>query len=45
MDHLFRRNRRMFNGKQKLECAPEVPSGDKILRQLEGMVFEDESAG
>jgi hypothetical protein len=36
---------RAFDGKQELECAPEVPSGEEILRQLEGMVFEDESAG
>jgi hypothetical protein len=28
-----------------LECASEVPSGDKILRQLEGMIFGDESIG
>jgi hypothetical protein len=26
-----------------MECAPEVPSEDEILRQLEGMVFGDES--
>jgi hypothetical protein len=45
MDHPFRRNKRKFNGKQELKCAPEVPSGDEILRQLEGMVFRDESAG
>ena len=45
MDHPFRRNKRTFDGKQELECAPEVPSGDEILRQLEGMVFRDESAG
>jgi hypothetical protein len=45
MDHPFRRNRRTFDGKQELECAPEVPSGEEILRQLEGMVFGDESAG
>jgi hypothetical protein len=45
MDHLLRKNRRTFDGKQELECAPEVPSGDEILRQLEGMVFGDESAG
>jgi hypothetical protein len=45
MDHPFRRNKRTFDGKQELECAPEVPSGDEILRQLEGMVFGDESAG
>jgi hypothetical protein len=45
MDHPFRRNRRTFDGKQEFECAPEVPSGEEILRQLEGMVFGDESAG
>ena len=43
MDHPLRRNRQTFDGKQELECAPKVPSGDKILRQLEGMVFGDES--
>ena len=32
MDHLFRRNRQTFDGKQELECAPEVPSGNKIFR-------------
>jgi hypothetical protein len=45
MDHPFRRNKRTFDGRQELECAPEVPSGDEILRQLEGMAFGDESAG
>jgi hypothetical protein len=45
MDHPFRRNRRTFDGKQEFECAPEVPNGEEILRQLEGMVFGDESAG
>jgi hypothetical protein len=45
MDHLLRKNRRTFDRKQELECAPEVPNGDKILRQLEGMVFGDKSAG
>jgi hypothetical protein len=45
MDHPLRKNRRTFDGKQELECAPEVPSGDEILRQLEGMAFSDESAG
>jgi hypothetical protein len=44
MDHPFRRNRRTFDGKQELECAPEVPSEEEILRQLEEIVFEDESA-
>jgi hypothetical protein len=45
MDHPFRRNKRTFDGKQEFECAPEVPSGEEILSQLEGMVFGDESAG
>jgi hypothetical protein len=44
VDHLFRKNRRTFADKQELECAPEVPSGEEILRQLEGMIFGDESA-
>ena len=44
MDHPFWRNKRTFDGKQELECAPEVPSGDEILRQFEG-VFRDENAG
>ena len=26
MDHLFRNNRRMFDGKQELECALKVPN-------------------
>jgi hypothetical protein len=44
MDHPLRRNMRTFDGKQELECVQEVPSGDEILRQLEGMAFGDESA-
>ena len=45
MDHPLGRNRRTFDGKQDFECALEVPSGDKILWQLEGMAFSDESVG
>jgi hypothetical protein len=45
MDHLWRRNKRAFDGNQEQESAPHVQSGDDILRQLEGMVFGDESAG
>jgi hypothetical protein len=44
MDHPFRRNRRTFDGKHEMECAPKVSSEDEILRQLEEMVFGDESA-
>ncbi|XP_062165003.1 uncharacterized protein LOC133871592 [Alnus glutinosa] len=45
MDHLWRRNKRAFDGNQEQESAPHVQSGDDILRQLDGMVFGDESAG
>jgi hypothetical protein len=45
IDHPFRRNKRTFDGNQELGCAPDVPSGDKILRQLEVMVFRDKSSG
>jgi hypothetical protein len=45
MDHPFKRNKRTFDGKQEMESALEVPSGDEILRQLEGMIFGNESAG
>ena len=45
IDHLFRPNKRTFGENQELGCAPDVPSGDEIPRQLKGMVFGDESAG
>jgi hypothetical protein len=45
IDQPLKRNSLTFDGKQELECAPEVPSGYEILRQLKGMVFRDESAG
>ena len=45
VNHLCQRNKRTFDGNQEFECAPDVPSGDDILMQLEGMVFGDESAG
>jgi hypothetical protein len=32
MDHLFRQNKRTFDGNQELGCAPDVPSGVEILR-------------
>jgi hypothetical protein len=38
-------NKRTFDGKQEFEYAPNMPSGDEILRQLEGMIFGDESVG
>jgi hypothetical protein len=44
VNHLWRRNKRTFDCNQEFECAPNVPSGDDILMQLEGMVFGDENA-
>jgi hypothetical protein len=44
MDHPWRRNKRAFDDTQERKCAPDVQSGDDILRQLEGMVFRDDSA-
>jgi hypothetical protein len=43
MDHQFKQNKRTCDGNQGLGCAPNVSSRDEILRQLEGMVFADES--
>jgi hypothetical protein len=44
VNHLWRQNKRTFDGNQEFECVPNVPSGDDILMQFEGMVFGDESA-
>jgi len=43
--HLWRLNRRTFDGTEELECAPNVPCGDEILQQLDEIAFGDESAG
>jgi hypothetical protein len=45
MDHLWRQNKRTFDGNQELKCASIVQSGDEILIQLEGMVLGDENTG
>ncbi|XP_059436132.1 ankyrin repeat-containing protein ITN1-like [Corylus avellana] len=45
MDHPWRRNKSTFDGNVELECAPDVPSRDEVISQLEGMVFGDENAG
>jgi hypothetical protein len=37
-DHLWRRNKRRFNGAQELGGPLEVPDGDEIMRQLDGVV-------
>jgi hypothetical protein len=44
-EHLWRLNRRTFDGTEELECAPNVPFGDEILQQLDGIAFGDEDAG
>jgi len=44
-EHLWRLNRRTFDGTEELECAPNVPCGDEILQQLDGIAFRDENAG
>jgi hypothetical protein len=42
-EHLRRLNRRTFDGTEELECAPNVPFGDEILQQLDGIAFGDEN--
>jgi hypothetical protein len=37
-DHPWRRNKRRFKGAQELSGPPEVPDGDEIIRQLDGVV-------
>jgi hypothetical protein len=43
-EHLWRLNRRRFDSTEELECAPNVPCGDEILQQLDGIAFENENA-
>jgi len=45
IEHLWRLNRRTFDGTEELECAPNVPFRDEILQQLAGIAFGDEDAG
>jgi hypothetical protein len=44
-EHLWWLNRRTFDGTKELECTPNVPFGDEILQQLDGVAFGDENAG
>jgi len=44
-EHLWRLNRRTFDGTEELECAPNVPHRDEILQQLDEIAFGDENAG
>jgi hypothetical protein len=45
IEHLWRLNRRTFDGTEKFDSAPNVPSGDEIIQQLDGVAFGDENAG
>jgi hypothetical protein len=44
-EHLWGLNRRTFDGTEEFDSAPNVPSGDEILQQLDGVAFGDENAG
>jgi hypothetical protein len=44
-EHLWRLNRRTFDGTEEFDSAPNVPSGDEILQQLDGVAFGDENEG
>jgi hypothetical protein len=44
-EHLWWLNRRTFDETEELECAPNMPFGDEILQQLDGIAFGDEDAG
>jgi len=41
-EHLWRLNRRTFDGTEELQCAPNVPCEDEILQQLDIIAFGDE---
>jgi hypothetical protein len=43
MEHLWWLNKRTFDGTEGLECAPNVPCGDEIPRQIDKMSFGDET--
>jgi hypothetical protein len=38
-------NRRTFDGTEEFDSALNVPCGDEILQQLDGVPFGDENAG
>jgi hypothetical protein len=43
-EHLWRLNRRTFDGTEEFDSAPNVPCGAEILQQLDGVAFRDENA-
>jgi len=44
-EHLWRLNRRIFDGTEEFDSAPIVPCRDEVLQQLDGVAFGDEIAG
>jgi len=44
-EHLWRLNRRTFDGAEEFDSVPNVPCGDEILQQLDGVAFGDENVG
>jgi hypothetical protein len=44
-EHLWRLNKRTFDGTEEFDSALIVPCGDEVLQQLDGVAFGDEIAG
>lgn len=44
-EHLWRMNRRTFDGIEEFDSVPDVPCGDEIIQQLDGVAFGDENTG
>jgi hypothetical protein len=44
-EHLWRLNKRTFDGTEEFDSTPNVPCEDEILQQLDGVAFGDEDAG
>jgi hypothetical protein len=44
-EYLWRLNKRTFDGIEEFDSASNVPCGDEILQQLDGVAFGDENAG
>jgi hypothetical protein len=44
-EHLWWLNRRTFDSTEEFKCAPNVPCGDEILQQFDGIAFGNENAG
>jgi hypothetical protein len=44
-EHLWRLNKKTFDGTEEFDSTPNVPCRDEILQQLDGVAFEDENTG